>query len=84
MEHGQRQRGTQRAVKPCAEQADEADESGGRAEHQTGQNQNKTQAKHRLATPSLANKVDPCCGCLQVLSMSRPSGLQSSDLLEGS
>lgn len=84
MQRGQRQRGTERAVKPCAEQPDEADESGGGAEHQTCHDQNKTKAEHRFATPLLANKVDPRRGCLQVLVCIAAIGLQSSDLLEGS
>jgi len=58
MQRGQRQRCAERAMKPGAEQADEADESGGRSEKQSSENQDKAQAEQRLATPALAKRVD--------------------------
>lgn len=44
-------------MEPGAEQADETDEGGGSAEHQTGENEDKTQAEQRIATPVLALRV---------------------------
>lgn len=44
-------------MKPGAQKSDESNESSGRAEQQSGDDENKGQAKQGSATPLLANKV---------------------------
>ena len=44
-------------MEPGAQQADEADEGGSSTEHQTGDDEDKTQAEQRPATPVLGLRV---------------------------
>lgn len=53
----ERQRPSQRAVKPSSQQSDEGNEGGGCAEQKARDNHHKTDAGQRLATPLLATKV---------------------------
>jgi len=57
LKRGQRQGRTQRAMKPRAQQPNEADERGARSEEQSGENHDKADVGQRFATPALGLRV---------------------------